>query len=63
MELRNRILSALLAGLLVLGGAACATDDTQEETGVPEEGIDAGEGAPAEGGVGEEPVEDEGPTG
>jgi hypothetical protein len=60
--MRTRLLAALTAALLVLGAAACAPDETQEETGEPPMGQDTGEGAPPEGGIGEEPAEEEGPT-
>jgi hypothetical protein len=67
MPSMNRLAAVLTAGLLVLGGTACAPDETEQETGIPGEGDgDAGfdvEGAEPEGGIGTEPAEGEGPTG
>lgn len=60
MGLRRWVVALGAAGLL-LGAAACTPDETIEETEQPEAGDDTGEGAPPEGGVGEEGVEEEGP--
>lgn len=60
MRNRRRLAAVLAAGLLLVGASAC--DETTEGTDAPADGgLDAGEGATPEGGVGEEGVEDEGP--